>query len=81
MIINILEILLQKVFYLGFRVHSFEHLSLENKIVLADRSDNHLATAAAWYGFKGKANERARNIVFLFGRGRESCTFYHRQWS
>ena len=38
-------------------MHLFKHLSLENKIVLADKSDNHLATGAAWYGFKGKAME------------------------
>ena len=77
MIINIPEIQLQTVLYLGYskrNITSVQAPVLGKNILLADKSDNHVlhrrwsnfVTAAAWYGLACKANGRARAIVFPF---------------
>ena len=75
--INIPEIQLQTVFYLGYskrNITSVQAPVLGKNVLLADKSDNHVlysrwsnfVTAAAWYGLVCKANGRARTIVFPF---------------
>ena len=77
MIINVLEIQLQTVFYPGFskrNITSVQASVLEERILLADKSDKYivlLATTAAWYGVADKVNGRARTLVLPLRRRRQ----------
>ena len=77
-LIYIPEIQLQTVFYLGFSKRNITFIQapiLRKKILLADKSDNHVlyrhqpnfVTAAAWYGLICKANGRkGKNYCLSF---------------
>ena len=90
---DIPEIQLQIVFYLGFskrNITSVQAPILGRKILLADKSDNHVLyrrypnflTAAACYGLVCKANGRARTILsFLSVGGRKSYLLFYNVFS
>ena len=80
MIINVLEIQLQTVFYPGFskrNITSVQTPILEKRILLANKSDKYImllakfGTTAAWYGVADKVNGRARMLVLPLWRRRQ----------